>query len=420
MIAPAIAARASATASTRTGRSRPTPRSSARRASFSFDAAVAMYHDQGLIALKTLEFDRAVNVTIGIALRPHLARSRHRVRYRGQGSRESFEHDRRDRIRVAGRDQPRRDAAPGGGITSDGRSNRHQGRARAQSQEHRPRDSARSPGRDHRALRLGQILARLRHDLRRGPAPLRRVAVGLRAPVPRADGEARRRFDRRAVAGDLDRAEDHLAQSALDGRHHHRNLRLPAPAVRARRHTRSATTAAAKSRSRACSRSSIASWRGPRARGSTCSRRSCAIARASIARSWPTCARRLRARQDRRQAPRARRRADAQQESAPHHRGDGRSARDSQRNREAAGRLARSRVQVRPGPAQGRAARRPQERERRFISASASPASIAESRIRRSRRGCSRSTVRTARAPNARASDRSCTSIRSWSCRTKT
>jgi 4-phospho-D-threonate 3-dehydrogenase / 4-phospho-D-erythronate 3-dehydrogenase len=34
--------------------------------SFDFDAAVAMYHDQGLIALKTLEFDRAVNVTIGL------------------------------------------------------------------------------------------------------------------------------------------------------------------------------------------------------------------------------------------------------------------------------------------------------------------------------------------------------------------
>lgn len=33
---------------------------------FGFDAAVAMYHDQGLIALKTLEFDRAVNVTLGI------------------------------------------------------------------------------------------------------------------------------------------------------------------------------------------------------------------------------------------------------------------------------------------------------------------------------------------------------------------
>src|SRR5580704_2624462 len=33
---------------------------------FNFDAAVAMYHDQGLIALKTLECDRAVNITIGL------------------------------------------------------------------------------------------------------------------------------------------------------------------------------------------------------------------------------------------------------------------------------------------------------------------------------------------------------------------
>ena len=94
-----------------------------------------------------------------------------------------------------------------------------------------PRDR---PGRDHRALGLGQILARLRHDLRRGAAPLRRVAVGLCAPVPRADGEARRRFDRRLVARYLDRAEDHLAQSAFDCWHYHRDLRLPAPAVCAR------------------------------------------------------------------------------------------------------------------------------------------------------------------------------------------
>ncbi|MGH7933655.1 MAG: PdxA family dehydrogenase, partial [Candidatus Binataceae bacterium] len=36
------------------------------RGRFGFDAAVAMYHDQGLIALKTLEFDRAVNITLGL------------------------------------------------------------------------------------------------------------------------------------------------------------------------------------------------------------------------------------------------------------------------------------------------------------------------------------------------------------------
>jgi 4-hydroxythreonine-4-phosphate dehydrogenase len=37
-----------------------------RDGQFGFDGAVAMYHDQGLIALKTLEFDRAVNVTLGL------------------------------------------------------------------------------------------------------------------------------------------------------------------------------------------------------------------------------------------------------------------------------------------------------------------------------------------------------------------
>ncbi len=41
---------------------------------------------------------------------------------------------------------------------------------------------------------------------------------------------------RRPVAGHLHRTEVHVAQPALDGRHGHRNLRLPAPAVRARRH----------------------------------------------------------------------------------------------------------------------------------------------------------------------------------------
>ena len=39
-------------------------------------------------------------------------------------------------------------------------------------------------------------------------------------------------FDRGPVAGDLDRAEDDVAQPALDGRHGHRDLRLHAAAVR--------------------------------------------------------------------------------------------------------------------------------------------------------------------------------------------
>ena len=88
---------------------------------------------------------------------------------------------------------------------------------------------------DHRPVGIRQIVARVRHDLRRGTAPLRRVAVGVRAPVPGADGQAGRRLDRGPVAGDLDRPEDDLAQPALDGRDGHGDLRLPAAAVGADR-----------------------------------------------------------------------------------------------------------------------------------------------------------------------------------------
>ena len=82
---------------------------------------------------------------------------------------------------------------------------------------------------------LGQVEPRVRHDLRRGPAPLRRVAVGVRAAVPRPDGQARRRLHRGPVARGVDRPEVHVAQPALDRRHHHRGLRLPPAAVRPRR-----------------------------------------------------------------------------------------------------------------------------------------------------------------------------------------
>ena len=83
--------------------------------------------------------------------------------------------------------------------------------------------------------RLREVVAGVRHDLRRGPAAVRREPLRLRAPVPPDDGEAGRRLDRRPLAGDLDRPEDDVAQPALDGRHGHRDLRLPAPALRARR-----------------------------------------------------------------------------------------------------------------------------------------------------------------------------------------
>src|SRR5204863_9779999 len=85
--------------------------------------------------------------------------------------------------------------------------------------------------------RLRKILSRLRYALRGWTAPLRRIALGLRAPVPAADGKARRRSDRGALARDLDRAEGGEPQPALDRGHHHRDPRLPAPALRARRDT---------------------------------------------------------------------------------------------------------------------------------------------------------------------------------------
>ncbi len=143
---------------------------------------------------------------------------------------------------------------------------------------------------DHGPVGLGQVLAGLRHDLRGGPAPLRRVAERVRAPVPGADGQARRGLDRGAVAGDLDRPEDDLAQPALDGRHGHGDLRLPAPAVGADRQAALLQLRPADRGpvGRADHRPDHGAWR--RAPASWCWRRSCAGARASTASSSRSCA----------------------------------------------------------------------------------------------------------------------------------
>ena len=111
------------------------------------------------------------------------------------------------------------------------RQDRHLGSAGAQPQGHRPRAAPRRADRHHRPLRVRQVEPCLRHALRGGPAPLRRVALVVRAAVPGPDGEARCRLDRGPLAGDLDRSEDDLAQPAVDGRDGHRDLRLPPPAV---------------------------------------------------------------------------------------------------------------------------------------------------------------------------------------------
>src|SRR4051812_631618 len=88
-------------------------------------------------------------------------------------------------------------------------------RARPQPEKYRRRSPARPAGRDHRPVRIGKVLARLRHDLRRGTTALRRIALLLRPAVPRTNGEAGRRFDRRVVAGYRDRTKDDRVQSQI-------------------------------------------------------------------------------------------------------------------------------------------------------------------------------------------------------------
>src|SRR5438067_4558964 len=99
-------------------------------------------------------------------------------------------------------------------------------RPRAQPQGHHRPAAAEPPDLHHRPLRVRQVEPCLRHDLRRGPAPLRGIPQRLRAPVPPDDGEAGRRPHRRPQPGHLDRPEDDLAQPAVDGRHGHGDLRL--------------------------------------------------------------------------------------------------------------------------------------------------------------------------------------------------
>ena len=103
----------------------------------------------------------------------------------------------------------------------------------------------------------------------------------LRAPVPADDGEAGRRLDRRPLAGDLDRPEDDQPQPALDRRHRHRDLRLPAPALRAHRPAALPDLRAADRRPEPGGDRRPDPAARPRARSSRSTRRSSATARAS-------------------------------------------------------------------------------------------------------------------------------------------
>ena len=109
-------------------------------------------------------------------------------------------------------------------------------RARAQPQERRCGHPARPARGVHRAVGLGQVVARVRHDLCRGAAPLCRIALGLCAAIPRHDGKAGHGPYQRPVPGDFHRAEDDLQEPALDRRHGDRDLRLHAAALCPRRH----------------------------------------------------------------------------------------------------------------------------------------------------------------------------------------
>ena len=100
------------------------------------------------------------------------------------------------------------------------------------------------------AVGIGQVEPRLRHALRRGPAPLRRVAVRLRAAVPRPDGEAEVRAHPRPVADDRDRAEERVERT---------RARRSAPSPR------STTTCACSTRAPASSSATSAAVRSARA-----------------------------------------------------------------------------------------------------------------------------------------------------------
>ena len=297
-----------------------------------------------------------------------------------------------------------------------GRRARRPRRQGAQPQgHHRPAPSERAHL-HHRALRLREVEPCLRHDLRRGPAPLRRVALGLRAPVPADDGEARRRLDRRPLAGDLDRPEDDLAQPALDRRHRHRDLRLPAPALRARRAAALPDLRAADRRAvdRLDRRADPRAARGDALHGQRAGR---ARPQGRVPRAVRGAAQRgLHARQGRRRAAPARGAAGARQEVQAHDRGRRRPARDEGGPAAAADAVGRDRARARRGARRDRPRR---ERRDARPTPSGSRAPSTASRCPSSSRGSSRSTRRTAPARAAPASARSRRSTPTCSCPTR-
>ena len=103
-----------------------------------------------------------------------------------------------------------------------------------QPQERGCGDSAQQAGGHNRTFGLGQVVARLRHHLCRGAAPLHGDPLDLCPPVRRHDGASRRRQNHGPQPRGGHRAEDHQQEPPLDGRNRDGNQRLPASALRPR------------------------------------------------------------------------------------------------------------------------------------------------------------------------------------------
>ena len=118
-------------------------------------------------------------------------------------------------------------------------------------------------------------------------------------------------------------------EPALDGRHDHRDLRLPAPPLRPHRRAALPELRPRRSPARRGSRSSTACWSCPTAPGSRCWRRSCGAARASTRATRRKSPGRVHAGAGRRRDHRARRRRawPARPLREPHDRDRGRPAR---------------------------------------------------------------------------------------------
>ena len=344
------------------------------------------------------------------------ARRRRRRRHRGLRGHAGRPHG---RSAIAYRPRARRGRGAGGGASLGrsraaasrrpaGAADRYPRRARAQSQERRRCAATRAIHGDHRSLRQRQEHLGVRHTVRRGPAPLSRIAERLCAPVRAAGLAARRGRDPRDSADRRHRAAHEPRRAQEHGRDPDRDLPFPAPAVRqARRPVLPGVRGADRTAARGCDRCAPADG-VPRQTHRTAG----AVGRR--AQGPVHGARQVGARQGLRDALR-RRRAPADREMAAArsvrrtpHRAPGRRADRRERARTGIARSARGGAAIRPRRGSRRACRR-RRRARRAADLFHAPGVpvLRHGISANSIRGCSRSTRGTdgARAVSAPASN---------------